>query len=569
MKWRSVLAAAAAVVVLAAPAPAQTVQDALKVVPREALGFAVVNNLSQASGRVVEVAERLQVPLPFGAPLEAAKKMLGIHKGLNDQGAALLAVLPGRNENAQPIALAYLPVRDYKALLREIKAQGDGDVAEVQFPDGKTGVIAHKGDFAVVTEAKHRKALERALTSEGGAAGLANLEKWLARNQVSGVVTAKGLEILSNKAREGLEQAKQNLGGAPPEAAEMFGDVLDGTLNFFKAVKSDVRAAGWGVRVNKGGDVRLSARALFVKGSGFARAAGKVRVPEDGPLAGLPGRPFALALGGSLPEPAMRRLLRFSLQGMKLLLKDAPDETKQKLEAAYADMGKGLRGIGMLVAVPREEEAIFGGIVGVAHVDNAEEYLKRQEKSGRLVSEALKGVDLPFGGKPVVKRIRVAGRPALETVTDMSGNPQGQILERLFGSADKITATAVAVDDHTIVTVYATPEKAKKLIQATKAKGGLAARAGVVKVGARLPKGAQWVGYISPRGSITWVKRIVAILPLPQEPNIPEMAKSEPVGMAVRVTAGGMEGELLVPAPALEAVARFVREVRKQQGGGQ
>jgi hypothetical protein len=571
MRWRSVLAAAAAVVVLAAPAHAQTVEDALKVVPKDALGFAIVNKLSEASDRIVEVTERLQVPLPEGAPLPALKKKLGIEKGLNDNGAALLVLLPGKTIKAEPIALAYVPVGDYQELLKELKAKGtDTEITEFTPPKGEALVVTKKDAFAVVCKAKDKAALEKALASGGGAASVAALHKWLTGNQVSGVLTHKGVKVLAVLAREGLKKARDDLANAPnPDVGEMFGDYLKGLADFFKAAESDVRGAAVGLRVDKAGDIRLTSRAVFAKGSGFAKAAADFQAPEGGPLAGLPARPFALALGGALPEEAVQRLMQLSMQMMKVGLKDAPDEAKKKLQEAYAEVGKGIRGMGFLFAVPREGEPVFSAVFGLIHVENAKDYLKRTEKSTKLVAEAMKGLNLPFAMPMTVKRVKVGGREALETTTDLSnlpgGGAAGQILEPLFGSADKITQTAVAVDDHTIIGTYTTPEKTEKLLAAAKAKGGLEAMPGVVKVSSRLPKGSQWVGFVDPHGGMEVVKRALAAIPFIPAPQMPEMGKTPPIGLGLKLTAAGVEGEVIVPAATIQAIARFARDVQKMK----
>jgi hypothetical protein len=568
MRWRSMLAAAVAAAGLTAvvPAHAQTVQDALKVVPRDAMAFVVISHINEADARLSDLAEQLKLPLP-GSVLKLAKAQLGISKGLNDEGTALVALIPDPDLDSEPVGVFFVPTTDYKALLQELKAKNpDAEITEFQPPKGPAMLIARKGPFAAIGKADQKEAFEKALKSAGGGKGAGRLQAWLGKNNVSGVLTNKGLKLIIAKIRGGLEQAKNALVLAPPDAAEIAGSVVSGLENFVKDVESDVTVLAGGLRLDKAGNLHLSSRALFVKDSGFARAGGEVKAPEGGPLAGLPSRPFALAVGGSFPESAMKAMMSFSSQMMKLTMKDVPAEKLKQLEAAYAMLAKGMRSSAIMIGAPKEGAGLFSNIIAIMKVDDAPAYLTRQEKSIKAISDAMKGANVPFAPPMHVKRLKIDGRPALESVTDF-GETQGidelqkKIIEGLFGG--KLTATVVAVDDATILTRYTSPAGMKKLLASIKTQGDLASSGAVMKITAMLPKGAQWEGFISPHGVMDIVKRIAEKAPNP--PALPEMGKSPPVGFAVRITPGGLEGDMVVPSQALQAVTQFVQKARRAQ----
>jgi hypothetical protein len=568
MKWRSVLAAAVAVVGLAAPAlvRAQTVQDALKAVPKEATGFLVVSNVTEASNKITDLCEQLKINLP-GGPLQLAKGALGIRKGLNEEGAALLVLIAPPNLEGEPVVILYAPTADYKALLQEVKAKDpDADATEFQPPKGEALFIAKKGSFAAVAKLDQKEAVVKALKSGGGAAGATHLLPWISKNNISGVVTVKGLKELGAKALEGLGTVKGALAQAPPEVGEIAGNVIGGIEDFIRSAQTDLTAVAFGVRMDKSGAVHLGMRALFAKGSGFARGAEGTKVPDGGPLAGLPARPYAIAVGGALPESCLKSLMSINGQVLKILLKDQPEEKLKKIESAYAEMGKGIRSISFMMGPPKEGQSLFNNIIAVIKADDAVAYLDRQEKGTRMLNEALKGVEVPFAAPSEMKRIKVDGRPGLETVVDMTKSAgvdelQKQIIEAMFGA--KVTTTTVAIDDNTLLVRYTGPAGIKKLLASIKDKGELINSKEVAKVAAHLPKGAQWAGFISPHGIIEFVQKAVEKSPVPIP--IPEMTKTPPIAIAAKVGATGFEGELIVPGPTLQGIAQYIQKVQRLQ----
>jgi hypothetical protein len=584
MSWRTLLTATALALGLSAPAlaqegggqetsrPADTkVQDALKLVPKDALGFVLINRLGETDRKIAKLAKQLHIPMPEGTPLEIVREKLGVKKGLNEQGSLVLAVLPDLDNTAEPIPIAFIPTSDYPALYKELKAEGDVDgIGSFQSPKERM-LIARRGTFAVVAPAKYKAELKKALVATGRTpAGVAPMAAWLSANDITGVLTHKGLKFAIAKAREGMSQARDNLGNIPdPEAGEIAKVMLDGIESFLKSAETDMVAVAGGLRVHKGGHVELSARAPFLKDSGLAKAAAAIEPLEGGALAGLPARPFALAGGGTVPEKAVKSLMRFGFQGMRMTaFKDLPAEKVKQVERVYTEMMKGIQGMSLLFGPPAEDDPLLSNLVAVQKVDDAAAFLARQEKATKALQDALKGLDPPPAPTAEVKRIKVGGRSALQITTDLTADPNLQVLPRpvldaIFGPGGKLVATAVAVDKTTVVTAYVPPAKMKAILGG-KGKGGLAADAGVAKVAAMLPQGAQWVGYFSPRGTIDFVAKGIAqfspgIIQLPEFPDTP------PIGAGLKVGADGIDGRIVVPASTLQGIGRFIQGVKRLQ----
>ncbi len=564
MRWRSVLAATALLAV-AAPVPAQTAGDALKLVPKDALGFVVVNRLGETSDKLAALAKQFGAKAP-ATPLEMVKQHLGVQKGLDDKGSLVVALLPAAEEGGEPVPVAYVPVADGKQFLQELKVKdADADVTEAEV-QGQTLAVGRKGSFAVLAKGEHREALKKAL---GGGAGVADkvapLQAWLAENNVAGVMTANGAKVTTTLAMGALQGAKLFLPDRDSAEGKVAGAVFEGVEGFLKSAQQSVTGAGIGLRVDGPGNLHLTSRVLVARGSDWAKAGEGIEPIPGAPFAGLPARPFALAFGGPLPEATMKGLTDFSLQMVKAALKDAPEEQVKKLEDAYAEMNKGVRGMSLVVGTPKEGASLFSNTVVAMKVKDAAGYLGRYEKGMKIVGEVLKDTKLPFGTALGIRRVKIDELGALEVVTDLTGGkndlPQEQkkLVEVMVGPGGKMTATLVPVDESTVLIVYRGSAEAKALVKAFKKDGGTEAPPGVAKVAALLPRGAQWVGYLSPKGAMDLVRQGAAAVG--QGQNVPPFPEAPPIGLAVKGSATGKESHLVVPAETIRAIGKLIMDL--------
>src|ERR1051325_6350845 len=102
---------ALAIAVLAAGSPLRAAEpDVLKLVPDQAQLVVVIPNLADLSDKLGKVATALNVPMPeLQQPLQQLKGMLGIQKGLNDQGSFAFA-MPSIPLGTPPQVLVFIPV---------------------------------------------------------------------------------------------------------------------------------------------------------------------------------------------------------------------------------------------------------------------------------------------------------------------------------------------------------------------------------------------------------------------------------------------------------------------------
>jgi hypothetical protein len=565
MRWRSVLAAVV-LLVLTGPGSAQTARDALKLVPGDALGFVVVNRLADTSGQVAELAAQFGTRLP-ASPLEMLKAQLGIQKSLNEKGSVVFAVLPPAKEGTAPVPLVCIPVTDGKQFLRELKAKNaDAELAEVEIKD-QTLVIARKGSFAIVAPAEYRESLKKALNTKAVAAtSAASVLPWVEEQTVAGVLMPGGVKLVSEQVLKGLEVAKGFVPGADSaegKAALAYFEWLEGAL---KSLRSDMTSFALGLRQDKAGNLHLAKRAAFARGSSLAKAGSGITPLPGSPFAGLSARPFALAFGGPYPEESAQKLMGFGLQMMKALLKDAPAEKLKKLDQAYANMNKGIQGMAVVVSPPDKGKPLFSGTVVVMKVKDATGYLERYEKGIKDVREVFKDTKIAFGTPSATRRLKVDGLAALEATTDLSAGkeafPEGtkKLLEAMYGKSGKMRITLVAVAKDTILMPYVAAAESEGIVKAYR-KGGKTTLPGVVKVSGLLPRGSQWIGYISLSGVMDLVRQAASLEG--QAEKIPQFPKTPPIGFAVKAGGGVVEGHLVMPAETLRALGQLVKQLRR------
>jgi hypothetical protein len=145
------------------------------------------------------------------------------------------------------------------------------------------------------------------------------------------------------------------------------------------------------------------------------------------------------------------------------------------------------------------------------------------------------------------------------------------MLQLIFGPTGKMTAYVAVANETTAVLGYGTtPERVGELIDLVRGgKAGLAGDADLAATAALLPAGAQWVGYVSPRGYLGLVQRIFREVAATMGPggglpfSLPPFPQTPPVGVAVQASAGTLDGTLVVPSAVLKAAGEYLRTVEQ------
>src|SRR5262249_19610948 len=151
----------------------------LEVIPEDALGFAVIKDLSDANARIASLTQKMQLPAPD--VLSLVKAFTGVQGGLDEKGGAAIAVQAAEGEGLEAFApFVIVRVTDCKAFIKSF-APNDPDAAIAQVEAfGMSALVAKKGNFAVFGQAEQKERLEKFLAATKSVAAVVEpLKDWM------------------------------------------------------------------------------------------------------------------------------------------------------------------------------------------------------------------------------------------------------------------------------------------------------------------------------------------------------------------------------------------------------
>jgi hypothetical protein len=545
---------------------ARGAEDVLTVVPHDVLGVVVVNRLAETSGKVAELTKKMQLPAPD--LLTLLKASTGMQAGLDEKRSlAVAAVTAG----GAPAPVWFVPVTDFAAFLKQFQpADPQARIASAVIANNKS-VVARKGSFAVVAEELHRANLEAVLNASRTLAAEAKaLDGWCGGNDSYAIGTPAGILMFQQQVLAGMALAKTQLEGADEKMRKQALMGLAMYEGLLAALPKEVAYAAVGVRIEPDGTLHIASRTLPVPGGVLAGLAQAGATAADQPLAGLSAGSFVVAGGGVLPRGWAKPLMEFSWNAMKMYPGGeslTEEQSKQFTELMLQSM-QGLQSMALRMGAGKPGEPLYGDVMFAMRTDDAARYLAGYERAMRRMAEMGKATKNPLLAYEV-ENLQIDGQPALKMTMDLKAYMQGQeipqvkqMFEMMFGPGAKLPVYLAAADRQTVVGVYISQDRLRDALKAARAgTAGLAADPGVMRTAAQLPAGAQWVGYWNLRGTQQFVARMIASL-LPDAPiKLPEFPETQPVGFAAKLTASGLDTDMVVPAEVLTAGAKFVRDV--------
>jgi len=533
----------------AAPAGARDVSDALKLVPRDAVAFGLVNHIDQTFQRIEDVGKKF-VSEPFSFR-ELLRKETGIDKGLDKMGDLVIVLFSaaGAKEKDQ-VSVYCVPVLDYKDFLQGLKpGEAREGVREITLANGTKLLAANKGHYALLARPDHVAALKKVLAADQGFAPPRPLRDWLTETSYSLVLTPRGLKEAQAEWRKGLEDAQKKLG---PSEAIFVQPLLDGLSRFLQS--DEVSHFGVGALLDPAGNVYFRFKALFKEDGAFARGVGKVKAAPGGPLAHLPGGPYVVALGGPTPDDLLKELIDLKMQVLKATAANPDADTIREVEKASKELTRGIEGLGLRLGTVKEGEPLFASLIGVLRVKDGAAFLADFEKTIKAVRAVVGNLKSPLVSGLEVRKFKVGGRSALEITSQVGGGlgeVEKKVLETLFGPEGKLTVTLLAADDRTLLFGYRPAGEFQKLLP-KETDRGLANDPQVLKTVKLLLAGAQWVLLVNPQAETELLNRFLKIRDGKQFPTTP------PLGIALRLSAAGADLEMVMPAALVESFNRLV-----------
>jgi hypothetical protein len=562
-------------------AHAESIVDQL---PDDAIGFAIVRNMEAANAKVekvIKIFEELS-PQPIPAPLPLIKASTGLGEGLNEQGEAMLALLPGGGETAPPRPLLVVAVSDYAEFAESIKGDATGEVCRVTIA-GEEVLAAKRGDYAVLMNVEHRDRLEALLSSNPkSVAAVASLDGWLAKVDFAIVVTPAGIDLLTSMGQAGLagQRAEMESQFNDPQFADMLKQmqqtfaIYDAVLGFLGA---EIEAAAAGVSIDDDTNVKLESQVLLTK-EGKPATVDEAERPKESPLAGYPDEPFVMALGGPLPatygetmSKAMRKLIEAypKMYGFE----DLKKEDWEKLEEAWKSSMRGMRSFSMVMFVGEEDDPLYSNLYSIMSVDDADEYLKVYRTAMETWNELMAKTSSDIKLKYENSEVEIGGKKGILTLTDIAAAAGDQdvpmfqnMLEAMFGEDGKLRMYLLAADNKTLVMGISDEDGLKEAIKnAASGESGLAESTSVEAAIKLLDERAPWRGAVSPKGCVAWFSRLMGTFmaqfgapPM----TIPEYPDSPPVAFSFNLTEGRFSGELVWPAETLKSLAAYVKKIQ-------
>jgi hypothetical protein len=547
---------------------AQGRDDVLNAIPDDALGFAVVHNVSDASRSIGELAKVMQAPAPD--VLSLAKGMAGVQKGLDEQGD-LAIVLTSFDPTPTRVILA--PVANFDEFFAALNVQDPGKgVVEVQLA-GAPSLVGRKGSYAAIAPVTERESLEKLLASTANLTSDASLKAWLDENRASVILTSHGMKQLLPKVTDGIRAIQTQMKKSGGENVQATADALNVYVDLFKAAEKEIEQFGIGVRIDSAQTVDIVSRAQLKAGGKLAKWAAEVKPATEDLLGGLEAKPFVAAIGGNVPQGGMKELMKMSV---KMMQNQPGFKLTQEQAEKYADVSiqamSGVSSMRMLIGVAEPDTGLYGNTSAVMTVKDSKGFLDGYEKSlaaTRQLAEDAKSSAIPIATS---ERIKVGDTEALEismTFPNMKelvppgGQDPQKIMSLFFGPDGKLKMYFAPADEHTVVMTYTSVDRLKEAIEFYKSKQpGLSADAGIAKVAAKLPAGSQFIAYMSFSGMAKMAKQLMATVPEAQAAAIPDFPDSPPLGYAAKVSPTGVEGHFIVTAETLRTIGDAVAKAR-------
>jgi hypothetical protein len=541
--------------------------NVLSAIPADAVGFAVVHNLSDTSRSIGEIAKVVQAPAPD--LLSMAKGMTGLQKGIDEQGDLAL-VLTSVDPAPKHVILA--PVASFADFFAALNVkEPETGVVEVQLA-GTPSVVGRKGSYAAMARVADRDALEKLLASTANLTGDASLAAWLDANRVSVVVTSQGIKQSLPKLTNGIRALQAQMQKAAGENGKTTAEALNLYLDLFTAAERQVEQFGVGVRIDSAQTVDFVSRVQFVAGGSWANWAAKAKPATEDLLSGLESKPFVLAGGGAVPEGAMKQMMKMSAKMMQNEPYKLTPEQAQKYAELGAGMMEGVTSMRMLMGVAEPSTGVYGNTSAVTMVNDSKSFLDAYEKSLSAMGKLAEETKSPAMPVATSQRIKVGEIDALEVSMTLPnvkqfaapGGPDPQKMMHLFlGPDGKLKIYLAPADEHTVVMAYVSSDHLKEAIEFYKSKQpGLSGDPGLAKVAGKLPAGSQFVAYVSVSGVAQTVKQWMAIVPGVPTAAIPDFPDSPPFGYAAKISPAGVEGHSVVMVETLRTIGDTVAKAR-------
>jgi hypothetical protein len=344
-------------------------------------------------------------------------------------------------------------------------------------------------------------------------------------------------------------------------------------------VAKEVDAYAAAITIDRQKALHLTERVQLEPEGEFLDLLHEAQAPKAGLLAGLPAKPLVGVFSGVTTEALTKAMLDMSVGVMKAVpsIYGLNDQQLAKMAELSVRSMRGVRGMSMMLCAGEADDPLFGNIVGLITVDDAEAYLAEYKGLLAAMNQLTKDVEKSILTHMEFQDIELGGRVGLKVTAQIPVNPAmgnvpdyEKVMERMFGAGKQMTFYLAGADRHTIVFSYVSPELLLEGLDVVReSKMGLASDASLAQTAAMLSTDAPWGGYLSPRGVVNFVKQAVQGSGDDGEPSvqIPEFPATPPLGLAVTIEPDGLRSHTVIPAATLEAIGQYAVQGFARRGG--
>jgi len=553
--------------------------DALQRIPENALGFAVVRNLAETSGKVDQLLQPFDVTFP--SPLTLAKVVTGLDEGLDLSGQLVIAVLPGAGPQADLEPMVLLPVLNYAEFATSINADTSGEICRITLL-GEDVLVAQDGPYAMLMNVEHHQTMQELVAFQAEpVTALTPLTAWLPDKDIALVLMPSGVEQISHWKMK--RSRRFGLGNEFGRSRFMFSELLSpvwrpATRRWFL---SNIDIAAIGITVDSLSNVRLSQQLILKANSPFAQIAPQELQPQVAKL-GLSQSPFVFTAGGSVAPGWGKQLATYwrkveQEQIAENGLENIPPELWEKEEQAFRFLLEDIRSCSVMMLPGTQGEPLLGNFFGIATVPDVAKYF---ESLPAVVDTWNEITELSTSEDKLVVELnplKLTGetgteKAGYEFVVDIASNvrdPNVPLLnfmyESALGPAGKLRVQLVGVDQTTFVFGLATRRQLAELLKVAPLDESTVPQSPTAQATVKLLQpSAQWKMLISPHGCRGWASRVaneLLALLTNQEIEIPPISDSPAIGMTVNWIDRQWECEVLCPAETWEHLANYLGTV--------
>jgi hypothetical protein len=291
----------------------------------------------------------------------------------------------------------------------------------------------------------------------------------------------------------------------------------------------------------------------------------------------LPAGPFVLAAGGPWPREWSKAITQMAMDFIRsnpqLIsqaygLETMSDDIQRKIVEAQMAAMSGVQSTAFCLRPATDEDLFFGQVLSVSLVDNSTTYLQSLKKTTADVRKVIADAGGDIATQPDLTDEEVAGKGGLKMVVDLAAalgdddNARGMI-EMMFGGSSEITSYIGVADEKRVASLFGSKKALEETIASIRAGGKtLAADTMLAKTTALMPSDAPWVAYISPRGTVAWIRGMVEnFLGGMGGPEIPDFPETPPIGISIRFVDGRLAADMIVPADMIAGLVEYIQTV--------